>query len=80
MLYLVYILRYGDSNLGRFFYGVFSNIEKVKEELRLYNTSRGGKYPVIEVHEVPLDKTVVFQDVNIKTYNVGGKQNAELVQ
>lgn len=65
-LIVVHILRYGDESLGRYFFGVYSNLKNAINSVEEYNNFRGGKYPAFDYFEVELDKDGAFEYDNEK--------------
>lgn len=69
-MWLVEIIRYGDTDLGVSVYGVFDNYDLIHKTMTEYNSYRAGKYPAYYVTEIG--------PVNPKDDSVGSRTRHEV--
>ena len=52
-LFLVEIIRYGNTSLGVSIFGIFDDFMSIFPAMKEYNLRRGGKYPSFFVTRLP---------------------------
>lgn len=79
-IYIIHVLRYGDSALGKHFFGIFDDPNLAHKEVKEYNSLRGGKYPEYEIEEHFVNKVSIFKklDSNAIVRTVKEKQNYQM--